>query len=73
MMYGWDISGLNGWFMLAAMALIALAIVVSVWLIARRPATGPAASPSANDILRERFARGEITKEQYEDAKRTLG
>lgn len=28
--------------------------------------------PSAREILDQRFARGELTKEQYEDMKRTL-
>lgn len=28
---------------------------------------------TAADILRERYARGEITKEQYEDIHRTIG
>jgi len=29
--------------------------------------------PTPNEILRERFARGEITAQQFEDAKKVLG
>lgn len=73
MMYGWDYSGAGGWFMLAAMAIIAVAVIGSVWLIVHRPGAHDAARSSAEAILRERFARGEITQEQYEAAKKVLG
>ncbi len=37
------------------------------------PASGEAASSNrALDIIRERYARGEITKEQYEEMRRDL-
>jgi uncharacterized membrane protein len=73
MMFGWDPAGSSAGLMLAAMAVMAVVIVVSVGLIVRRPGAPSTTGADANDILRERFARGEITKEQYEDAKRTLG
>jgi uncharacterized membrane protein len=42
-------------------------------MIVHRPsATGPSRS-GAEDILRERFARGEITAEQFDEAKKRLG
>lgn len=71
----WD--GANGWsaagfWMLAGMVLIALIVVVGVWLIVRSNRTTRAAGPTAMDILSQRFARGEITKDEYEAAKRTL-
>ena len=73
MMYGYDLNGTGGWWMLAAMAIVALAIVVSVWLIVHRPgAAGPSRS-NAGEILRERFAHGEITAEQFDEAKKRLG
>ncbi|TAK32663.1 MAG: SHOCT domain-containing protein [Chloroflexota bacterium] len=46
-----------------------------VWLIqqVRPAAAGPGASgTSALDILRERYARGEITREQYDQMRRDL-
>ncbi|MGZ6299165.1 MAG: SHOCT domain-containing protein [Candidatus Limnocylindria bacterium] len=73
MMYGWDYAGAGGWFMLAAMAIVAVAVIASVWLIVHRPSTHTAARSAAEEILRERFARGEITREQFEEAKRILG
>jgi putative membrane protein len=73
MMYGFDYSAGGGWFMLAAMAIIAVAIVGSVWLIVRRPSTSSGPRSSAEEVLRERFARGEISQEQYEAAKKVLG
>lgn len=72
MMTGWDFAGSNGWMMVAVMAIVVAAILVSVWLIVRRPVTHAPAGPTATDTLRERFARGEITREQFEDTKRLL-
>ncbi len=72
MMYGWELAGTNGWLMFAGMALVAGAILGSVWLIVRRAGADVSAGPTAADIVRERFARGEITPEQFEDAKRAL-
>jgi putative membrane protein len=73
MMYGWDPAGFGGWWMLAGMAILALVVLGSVWLIVHRPAAGGPPRSSAEETLRERFARGEITREQFEEAKRVLG
>ena len=72
MMYGWDAAGLGGWWMLAGMGIFALAVLGSVWLIVRRPGSG-ATSRSADELLRERFARGELSGEQFDEAKQHLG
>jgi putative membrane protein len=73
MMYGWDAAGVGGWWMLAGMGIIALAAVGSIWLIVHRPGSGaPRHSPS-EEILRERFARGELSGEEFDEAKRRLG
>ena len=73
MMYGYDFNGTGGWWTLAAMALVALAIVVSVWLIVHRPVASGSGPSGPDDILRERFARGEITGEQLDEARKRLG
>jgi len=58
-----------------------LIIGAIVWLVSSlvsrttksSPSGAPAASESALDILKNRYARGEITKDQYEDMRRDLG
>jgi len=77
MMSGWLGMGLTGFFfmtffLVAAIALIALAV--------RDPATRPgtpeyrsgSAHESANDVLKARYARGEIEREQYEQMQHDL-
>jgi putative membrane protein len=82
MMYwdGWDGIGAFGWFGMLLMmvfwfGLIALLIWGVAGLLSRSQQTsGPA--PTSEDralgLLRERFARGEITEQEYTDAKLTL-
>ncbi len=55
-------------------------IVGAVWLVRNAFSTGqpsPVSSarsePSADEILKQRYARGEITKEQFEQIRRDLG
>ena len=57
--------------------LAALALLV-VWAIRRAPVRAAAApyangQPTAIEILQARYARGEITREQYELAKHDIG
>lgn len=75
---GW--AGGFGW-LIGLLFLIGLILVI-VWLVnvltgrtTRWTGTPPRdpGRPTANDILRERFARGEITEEQFEQAKKVLG
>jgi uncharacterized membrane protein len=73
MMYGYDVAGLGGWWMLAGMAIFAFVVLGSVWLIVRRPTSSGSTRSTAEEILRERFARGELSGEQFAEAKRQLG
>lgn len=68
-----------GWLLMTGFT--AAVVVLIVWLIrlsapAGRVNTGPAESDaqvqSALDILQARFARGEISKEEYLDVRATL-
>ncbi|MEQ8353927.1 MAG: SHOCT domain-containing protein [Kiloniellaceae bacterium] len=73
-------GGWYGWFMGPLMMIVFLAVAIAVvvllirWL--GRPGHG-GASPglrgkAALDILKERFARGEIDKEEFEERRRLL-
>ena len=37
MMYGYGVNGADGWWMVATMVIVALAILGSVWLVVHRP------------------------------------
>ena len=71
---GWAM-GLGGWlWMLLALA-VGIAIVVAfVWLVtAALPGQQRSTTQEAVQILRARFARGEISEQEYEQARRLLG
>lgn len=61
-----------GWIgMLLFWAALIFLIVVGVrWVLQRERTQGPAESPL--DILKKRYARGEISKEEFERMKRDL-
>jgi putative membrane protein len=71
----------GGWFGMflgpLVMILVLVLLVVAVVLILRGgvgPWHGPTPPPrKALDILKERFARGEIEKEEFEERRRLLG
>lgn len=62
--------------MIVFLAAIVAAIILMVrWIGGPGHSTGQRSSAGRAplDILKERFARGEIDKEEYEDRRRTLG
>ncbi len=78
-MMGWDGWG-GGWMVLAVVLMIAFwggIIALIVWAVTRftrRESTGNQGIGGRNalDIAKERYARGEITKEQFDQIKRDL-
>ena len=77
MYYGTGWGGGGFWMLIGLLLLVALVILV-VWAVMHLSRTGRAAMhdpsrPTPNNILRERFARGEITAQEFEDAKKVLG
>ncbi len=72
----------GGWWMLfgpltmiiVVAAIVVLTVLLVRWLVGsgQAGADRPSASKTPLDILRERFARGEIDKEEFENRRRTL-
>lgn len=77
-MMGWGGYGFNplGWIvMLLFWALIIGGIaLLAVWFFrgATPSVMGPTAPSQSLEILKERYARGEITREQYEEMRRAI-
>ena len=78
-MMNYDWAGGGGWlWMLGGLLLVIGIIVLVVWMVTRTSRAGETmtqgpSGPTPNDILSERFARGEITEEEFERAKQALG
>ncbi len=75
---GWDMGSSGGFWMIGGLLLIVGLAILVVWVVNRSSNPGRSSAPptersDALDILRERFARGEITEQEFEQAKRTLG
>lgn len=68
MMGGWSGGGF-GWGGLLFIALVIVGIVLIARGLLARPGT---TSDGALEILRQRLAKGEITKEQFEELRKTL-
>jgi uncharacterized membrane protein len=66
MMPGWTI-GTEAWILLGAWALV---LLLGVWLLVREPRHDE--REDAATILRSRFARGEISEEEYRRARTAL-
>ena len=71
MMDNWGAASVS--WMIVGMLVVAVVVLIGVWLIVRSSRDARSSSSSALDILRERFARGEITKDEFEAASKTLG
>lgn len=78
-MWGWDHMGGYGWgmgfgwiFMLLFWVILIVAAVVAIKAVAGRSEPGGKGGDRALEILRERFARGDIGREEYEEKRRTL-
>jgi putative membrane protein len=69
-----DWIGSMGGFMGLGWIVILIGFVAVVWLFMRGPLGGGAQTErrSALDILKERYARGEIGREEFEEKKRDL-
>ncbi len=68
---GWGM-GFGWFFMLLFWVLVVLGIAYIIRMISERSGTGPKREESALDILENRYAKGEISKEQFESMKSDL-
>ena len=69
--FGWGWIGLGMVHMALFWVLVILGIVVLVkWLAGGSP---PRSEKRPIDILKERYAKGELTREQFEQMKRDVG
>jgi putative membrane protein len=74
--YGLDGGGLGWIWMLGGLLVMVGFVVLLVWAIGAMSRGGTSREPerpAALDILRERYARGEITAQEFEQVKKTLG
>jgi putative membrane protein len=65
MMYG----GYGGWFM---WLLLIILFIVLIYLLARPESKGPCSGEKSMDILKKRYAKGEISKEEFDRIKKDL-
>jgi len=77
-MWEWGFS--LGWLFLAIMAAFWIAVILAIiflirWLVisTARKGRSPKAEDSAFEILRMRYAEGEMNKEEFEQKKKDLG
>jgi putative membrane protein len=77
-MGGWGGAGLGPIFMIFWLLVIVALIAGAVWLVrsASHHDAGPLRGPSRSsslDILEERYARGEINRDEYLEKRRDMG
>ena len=66
-MDGWTM-GPDGWLLMGTWM---LALLFIVWLLVHEP--GDTSRDTPLEILRARFARGEISRDEFDQARRLLG
>lgn len=80
--WGWNHMGGAGWHMgfgggflmlLSWAAIVVAAVMLAKWLAGDRSRSSPPRERSALDVLKERYARGEIGRDEFEQKKRDLG
>lgn len=72
---GWSMFFLGPLFMIITLAAVVAAIVFLLRWLGGMPASGPLLplAKTPLDILKERFAKGEIDKAEFEERRRALG
>ena len=70
-MWGWRMMGFMGPFMMIVFWIVFIVVIVLIvrWV---KSSTGHVQGESALDILKKRYAKGEISKEEFENIKKDL-
>lgn len=69
---GWG-AGFGGLYMILFWAVVIAVVVVLVkWIFGGSARTGMPSRKSALDVLKERYARGDIGREEFEQKKRDI-
>ncbi len=67
-------GGTGGWLGSIGMVLVWVLVIGGVVALVRSYGLGPSSAPDrAQEIARERFARGELSPSEFEDLQRGLG
>jgi putative membrane protein len=71
-MWGWRMMGFMGPFMMIIFWIVTVVVIVLIvrWI---KNSTGHVQGESALDILKKRYAKGEISKEEFENMKKDVG
>jgi len=72
--YGWGAGSMIGWFGGGVMMIVfwVLFIALIVWIVREVSGKNARSSSQALDILKERYAKGEIDKEEFDSKKKDL-
>lgn len=72
--YGWGAGSMMGWFGGGIMMIVfwVLFIALIVWLVREVSGKNARSSSNALDTLKERYAKGEISKEEFESKKKDI-
>jgi len=76
--FGWGYGGYGGWIMLIGMAIFWGLIIWGIVALVRRSGGWGSSgadhqhSESALEVLKKRYARGEINKQEFEEKKKDL-
>ncbi|MBU2547099.1 MAG: SHOCT domain-containing protein [Proteobacteria bacterium] len=72
-MMGYGMYGYGGIMWLIVIALAIVAIYIFVRLAGKGRAVGGVTTETPLEILKKRYARGEISREQFEEMKKDIG
>lgn len=68
----WDYFGGWSWLWMALMMVLFWGGIIALAIFVIRSVTGPKSNDQAIDVLRRRFASGEITQDEFEKTRKAL-